>query len=178
MKADGIWANIFRLGTRKVSLIENLQNIPLFRDLTAKELRILEKVVHVRTYGAGDSVFVETEPGAGMYIIRTGRVDIVLNYKKETPIVLAELAAGDFFGEMALLGDNSRSATALARERSELIGFFHSDLIEITNIHPAMGAKISLGLAKTLAERLRFTNSQLRNMWEIRGLDERGNNAP
>jgi len=78
----------------------------------------------------------------------------------------------------ASIADNSRSATALARERSELIGFFHSDLIEITNIHPAMGAKISLGLAKTLAERLRFTNSQLRNMWEIRGLDERGNNAP
>jgi CRP/FNR family transcriptional regulator, cyclic AMP receptor protein len=177
MKADGIWANIFRLNRQKESLTEILQNIPLFRDLTSKELKILERVVHIRTYTADESVFVETEPGAGMYIIRSGRIDIVLNYKRETPLMLAELVAGDFFGEMALLGDTSRSATALARERSELIGFFHSDLTEITNVHPAMGAKISLGLAKTLAERLRFTNTQLRDIWEIRGLDDRGSDV-
>jgi signal-transduction protein with cAMP-binding, CBS, and nucleotidyltransferase domain len=76
MKADGIWANIFRFGARKDSLAEILQNIPLFRDLTVKELKILERVVHIRTYEAGEAVFVETELGAGMYIIRTGRVDI------------------------------------------------------------------------------------------------------
>ncbi len=172
MKADGIWANIFRLGSRKESLAEILQTIPLFRDLTTKELRILEQIVHIRTYGAGEPVFVETEPGAGMYVIRTGRVDIVLRPKAENPLMLAELESGDFFGEMALLGDTSRSATALARERSELIGFFHPDLIEIINIHPSMGAKISLGLAKTLAERLRYTNAQLRDIWEIRGSNE------
>jgi len=172
MKADGIWSNIFRLGPRKESLAENLQNIPLFHSLTPKELRILERVVHVRTYHAGEPIFVETEPGAGMYIIRSGRVDIVLNHKRENPLMLAELEAGDFFGEMALLGDTARSATAVARERSELIGFFHPDLIEIINIHPSTGAKISLGLAETLAERLRYTNAQLRDIWEIRGPDE------
>jgi CRP-like cAMP-binding protein len=171
MKANGIWANIFRLGTQKESLAETLHNIPLFSDLTAKELKILERVVHIRTYAGGEPVFMETEPGAGMYIIRSGRVDIVLNQKNANPLTLAELVAGDFFGEMALLGDTSRSATARAREKSELIGFFHPDLIEIINIHPSMGAKISLGLAHTLADRLRYTNAQLRDIWEIRGSD-------
>jgi len=173
MKLDGPWVNIFKLGTRKGSLGEVLQNIPLFRELTAKELRILESVVHIRTYEAGEPVFMETEPGAGMYVIRAGRVDIVLNHKKENRITLAELAAGDFFGEMALLGDTSRSATAVARERSELIGFFHPDLIEIINIHPSMGAKITVGLARILADRLRYTNAQLRDVWEIRGSREK-----
>lgn len=53
-----------------------------------------------------------------------------------------------------------------------MIGFFHPDLIEIIDPHPAMGAKISFGLAKTLADRLRYTNEQLREVWEIRGPNE------
>src|SRR5215471_454079 len=111
MRADGIWSNIFRFGTRKESLAETLQTIPLFHDLSPKELKILDSVVHVRTYEAGEPVFVETEPGAGMYVIRYGRVDIVLQHRTENRIILAELEPGDFFGEMALLGGTSRSAT-------------------------------------------------------------------
>ena len=107
-----------------------------------------------------------------MYVIRSGRIDIVLKHNTESPILLAELEPGDFFGEMALLGDTSRSATAVSRERSELIGFFQPDLLEIINLHPAMGAKITFGLAKTLSERLRYTNTQLREIWEIRGPHE------
>ena len=172
MQTDGIWSNIFRLGSRKESLAEILQTIPLFQDLSPKELRILERVVHIRTYQTGETVFVETEPGAGMYVIRSGRVDIVLQHKSDHPLILAELESGDFFGEMALLGDTSRSATGVARDRSELIGFFHPDLAEIISLYPGMGAKISFGLAKTLAERLRYTNTQLRDIWEIRGHEE------
>src|SRR5262249_39597455 len=149
-----------------------LHNIPLFQELSPKELRILERAVHIRTYEPNEPVFVETEPGAGMYVIKSGRIEVVLKYKSESVMVLSELGTGDFFGDMALLGYTSRSATALARERSELIGFFHPDLLELINLHPDMGAKISLGLARTLAERLRYTNAQLRDIWEIRGPDE------
>src|SRR3990172_563380 len=131
MGADGIWGNIFRLSHRKESLAEILQTVPLFRDLSPKELKILEHVVHIRSYQAGENIFVETEPGAGMYVIRSGRVDIVLRHNTSNPLLLAELESGDFFGEMALLGDTSRSATAVAREQSSLIGFFHPDLMEI-----------------------------------------------
>ena len=172
MKTDGIWANIFRLSPREESLAEILQNVPLFSALTPKELRVLEGLVHIRSYQPGEAVFVESEPGAGMYVIKSGRVDIMLKQRSENPLVLAELETGDFFGEMALLGDSARSATAIARERSELIGFFHPDLEELMRLHPVTGAKVAFGLAQTLAERLRYTNSQLREVWEIRGPHE------
>jgi len=168
MKRDGIWSSIFRLSRQPESLADILRNIPLFADLTPKELKVLEEAVHRRTYQPGETVFVETEPGAGMYVIQSGHVDIIRHHKSETPLLLAELEHGEFFGEMALLGDTSRSATAIARERSELIGFFHPDLLEIIKLHPQIGAKIALGLSRTLAERLRYTNDQLREIWDIR----------
>ncbi len=173
MKADGIWGNIFRIGQRKDPLAEILKNVPLFKDLTMKELRILEKLVHARTYKQGEAVFVESEPGSGMYVIRSGHVDVVLKDPSGQQMVLAELGPGDFFWEMALLGDSTRSASAISRDHSELIGFFHPDLEEIINLHPAMGAKITFGLAKTLSERLRFTNEQLRDVWGIREQHEK-----
>ena len=169
MKADGIWANIFRFGSRNQPLSEILHNIPLFQGLTPKELRILAHAVHVRTYQTEETVFSEAEPGAGMYVIRSGKVDILLKQENQTSTLLAELEAGDFFGEMALLGDSTRSATAVSRQQSELIGFFQPDLLELINLHPVIGAKISFGLAKTLAERLHFTNSQLREVSDLRG---------
>jgi CRP-like cAMP-binding protein len=172
MRTDGIWGNIFRFSRRQEPLIEILHNVPLFREFTEKELRVLEGLVHVRTYQPGEAVFVESEPGAGMYVIRSGRVDIKLKHRSEQPLLLAELQTGDFFGEMALLGDSARSATAMARERSDLIGFFHPDLEELMELHPMIGAKIAFGLAHTLAERLRYTNSQLREVWEIRGASD------
>ena len=169
MKTDGIWGNIFRFSKRQESLAEILHHVPLFRELSPKELRILEGLVHIRTYQTGEAVFVESEPGAGMYVIKSGHVDIKLKHRTEQPLLLAELQPGDFFGEMALLGDSARSATAVARERSELIGFFHPDLQELMDLHPVIGAKIAFGLAHTLAERLRYTNTQLREVWEVRG---------
>jgi putative permease len=132
------------------NLADILHQIPLFRELTAKELRVLQNVVHIRKYAASEPVFVEAEPGAGMYIIRMGRVNIVLHHKSDNPVILSELHEGDFFGEMALLGDTERSASAIAQEQSELIGFFNPDLIEIISVYPQMGSKISLGLATTL----------------------------
>ena len=172
MKADGIWGSIFRLNKKKESLADILLNIPLFSDLTRKESRVLEEAVHRRTYQPGETVFVETEPAAGMYVIQSGHVDIVLHHRSDSPMLLAELDPGDFFGEMALLGDTTRSATAVARDPSELIGFFHADLLDIINLHPHIGAKIAFGLSKTLADRLRYTNAQLRDIWQIRGPNE------
>src|SRR5436190_17312929 len=99
MKQDGLWSNIFRSKRQEESLAEILHEIPLFRELTSKELRVLQNIVHIRKYEAGEAVFLEGEPGAGMYVIRKGSVNVVLNYKSDNLVVLSELREGDFFGE-------------------------------------------------------------------------------
>lgn len=167
MQTDGIWSNIFRLGRANPGMSELLRKVPISRDLNDRELKTLETIVHLRTYKAEETVFVESEPGVGMYVINSGGVDVLLNQDSDEPLYLAQLEPGDFFGEMALLGEGLRSATARTRKKSDLIGLFHPDLVEIMNLHPIMGAKITLGLSKTLAERLRFTNNQLREIWAI-----------
>jgi CRP-like cAMP-binding protein len=169
---DGVWGSFLRFGGKNASRTEILRRIPLFSELSWKDLKTLEHVVHDRIYEPGETIFYETEPGAGMYVIRTGKVNIVLNQYSGNPIVLAELHPGDFFGEMALLGNMTRSATAVAAEHSELIGFFHPDLIELIQLDPQIGARISIGLARTLANRLRYTSTQLREVWQVRGARE------
>lgn len=161
MKPDGIWGRISHLNRRTDSVADILHRVPLFADLSAKELRVLEEAVHRRSYHPGETVFVEGDPGAGMFVIESGRVDILMRHGTANPMLLAELESGDFFGEMALLQNTPRSATAIAREQSDLIGFFQPDFMEIHKLHPQTAARIALGLAQTLAERLRHTNTQL-----------------
>jgi CRP-like cAMP-binding protein len=168
MGLDGIWGNVFRFDRSENTLLEVLQAVPLFADLSPKELRVVGQVVHLRTFATGEPVFGEGDPGAAMYVIQSGQVNVTLKRESFHPIVLAELVAGDFFGEMALLGENSRCATAIAQERSSVIGFSHPDLVDIIETHPRMGARICLGLARTLADRLRYTNAQLREIWDMR----------
>ena len=98
----------------KEDLSEILRHVPIFRDLNQRELQILTRIVHTRSYQPDEIIFMENEPGAGMYVIESGGVDIILNHASDKPLYLAQLDAGDFFGEMALLGDPERSATARA----------------------------------------------------------------
>jgi CRP/FNR family cyclic AMP-dependent transcriptional regulator len=148
MQTDGIWANIFRLGHTRETFPDTLRRVPMFKELGDRELRTLSALVHTRTYKSDELIFMEKEPGAGMYVVLSGGVDILLDHESEKPLLLAQLEAGDFFGEMALLGEGERSATARARESSELIGFFHPDLIELMGLHPGTGARITLGSAQ------------------------------
>ena len=76
-------------------------------------------------------------------------------------IIFATLQSGDFFGEMALLDNEPRSATAIAIEPSKLVGFFKTDLLTLMNRDPKSGNKIMLDLSRVLGERLRQTNAEL-----------------
>jgi len=86
-------------------------------------------------------------------LIRSGGVEIKAGEK-----LLAELQSGDFFGEVALIIDEPRTADALATEDSELIFFLRSDLEEWIQRSPSNGAQFMLNIAKVLAARLRHTN--------------------
>jgi CRP/FNR family cyclic AMP-dependent transcriptional regulator len=155
------WGNIFK-GRNGADRDANrlLQEIPLFAGLRKGELREVERLVHRRLYKDGEVIFWEGEPGVGIYIIQKGVVGIYKAGQKE----LARLQAGDFFGEMALLEDDCRSATAVASGETCLFGLIHPDLFDLIDRKPQLGVKLLSALANILARRLRLTNQDLQRL--------------
>lgn len=133
-----------------------LQSIKIFEELSWLELRRLELIIHRRTYDPGEVVFYEGEPGVGMYIVHAGKIDLIKEgHAKERP--LTTFRTGDFFGEVALLTEMPRTATAKAAESTVLLGFFRPDLLNLLTSHPKMGSKVLLGIAQVVATRLVHT---------------------
>lgn len=138
-----------------------LAKVPIFSKLTWQEIRTIEQNIHIRNYGPNESVFKQGDPGSGMYIIVHGTVGIYLEIPNQESQKLAELAEGDFFGEIALLDESPRSAAAVAIENSMIIGFYRPDLMNLLKIKPSLGGKILLALSGVLATRLRATDEEL-----------------
>jgi len=156
MQEDTMWGNIFgREEKKEFSIYAVLAKIPIFKELSKKELRAVERILHRRTYKENEVLFNEGDPGVGMYIIEKGRVNIILGKEQK---LLATLSNGEFFGEIALLSEIPRTASAVAAMASSILGFFQSDLFGLLETNPSMGNKILLKLAQMIADRLRFSN--------------------
>ena len=138
-----------------------LSGVPIFSQLSSRELRQVSSIVHQRQYVSGELVFTQGDPGLGMYVIEHGKVEIIFRDDAGTEKKLAVLADGDFFGELSLLDESPRSATALAKTESKIIGFFRPDLIDLLSRSPKLGTKILFKLGEVIGTRLRVTNEQL-----------------
>ena len=130
-----------------------LANTELFCNLTERELKIVDAFVHDRQFLAGEVVFDAGEEGQALYIIVSGAAAIYLPGQYETP--LAELKAGDFFGELGLLDDWPRSAQVRASAPSELAVLFRGDFERLMDAHAQIASKIAMQLARHLGQRLR-----------------------
>jgi CRP/FNR family cyclic AMP-dependent transcriptional regulator len=162
---DHLWGNIFKEKSedqRDIGIL--LKKIPLFAELRKGELKQIVRLIHSRQYQSGEVIFWEEEPGVGMYIIQKGEVGIYKDYAKADQRELARLEPGDFFGEMALLEDDWRSATAVALSETHLFGLIHPDLFDLFGRKPELGVKLLSTLANILARRLRKTNQDLQRL--------------
>ena len=156
MKA--IYQNYFKKGNDVNPIIRVLENVPIFEHLTEKELSEVVRLTHERTYKKDEHVFKKLAPAEGMYVILDGGV-LITDSDSET--IFATLESGDFFGELALLDEEPRSASAISTMPSRLIGFFRTDLLTLMKRSPELGNKILLNLSRVLGERLRRTNQEL-----------------
>jgi len=164
-KIDLIWGNIFKdKKNQSQNLRFFLKNIPLFAKLGKRELREIEHMAHRRQYKKQEVIFWQNEPGVGMYIVQSGVVAIFSDYNTPEQKQLAILGPNEFFGEMALLEDDNRSATAVAISETQLIGVFHPDLFDLFQRKPELGVKVLSTLAGMLSLRLRKTNLELQQL--------------
>jgi CRP/FNR family cyclic AMP-dependent transcriptional regulator len=102
-----------------------------------------------------------------MYVIENGKIGIYKNFDDNSKEELAVLQSGEFFGEMALLDESARSATAVALDNTSVLGLFRHDLFNLINRKPKLGNKILLKLAQMLAERLRLSNDELQEVKQL-----------
>ncbi|MDQ3262822.1 MAG: cyclic nucleotide-binding domain-containing protein [Myxococcota bacterium] len=144
------------------SALEALRAVPLFSDLKNSELKRLLRIMHDRTYQSGEVIFREGDLGAGMFIIKRGAVSIVITLPGGAEREITRLTERQFFGEIALLEDAPRSASAVATERTEVLGFFEPDLEGLMERDTKLGSRVLWQLARLMATRLRTTNESLR----------------
>lgn len=117
------------------------------------DFSILERLgAPFRHFAAGEKIFLEEEVGSAMYMVRSGRVDVITY-----GIVLENVRAGGIFGEMALIDDAPRSAAAIAAEPTEVVAIDKPTFLAVVRADPQFALKV-MGL---LATRLRRMNKQI-----------------
>ncbi len=140
---------------------EFLRSLTLCNGLKERELGYLLQSFHSRVYNEGEVLFLEGDIGRALFVVETGRVELSKINPDGKPQRIAELKKGDFFGEMALLEQMPRSASATALEKSKILLLYRSKLDEILYHHPKVGVSIMSHLARLLSARLRKTSEQL-----------------
>jgi CRP/FNR family transcriptional regulator, cyclic AMP receptor protein len=134
-----------------------LGRVPLFADLTEPDLRQLAQVAVPRSYEAGQVVFREGDPGDTCFVIRSGSARVTRRHSDGRVITLIELRPGAIFGELAMFGGETRSATVEVLEPMRALGILAADLRRLIMRHPEIGLKMLEGLAN----RLRAANERI-----------------
>lgn len=133
-----------------------LKKVPIFSELAGRDLERLARIMVLRSVKAGEAVIEEGDQAAGVFIITSGRMEVVRGGGQREQ-VLATLGPGDFFGEMALFEGFPRNATVRALEDSECLAMTRWDFLAELKNHP----EIAVAMLPVLVRRLRAVEAQL-----------------
>jgi CRP/FNR family transcriptional regulator, cyclic AMP receptor protein len=126
--------------------VELLQRVPLFADFDRGDLQRLARSFKERTFAAGSTVSAEGKSGAGFFVIESGEATVTVRDTER-----AKLGPGDYFGEIALIDDGSRSATVTADSELRCYGLTSWEFRPLVESN----ASIAWRLLETMAQRLR-----------------------
>jgi len=127
-----------------------LKKVSWFQDLDDRSLDAIEKAAVEQSYKPGQEIVRQGDTGVGAFIIRSGKVEVVQD-RDGKATKLATLGPGEVIGEMALLDEFPRSATAKAIEPTTVLGIQRWHFLGILQSHP----QLALALLPILSKRLR-----------------------
>jgi CRP/FNR family cyclic AMP-dependent transcriptional regulator len=142
---------------RVMDTTQLLRSIPLFDGLIEDDLSALAGELKPRAFQAGELIFAQGDAGNAMYIVESGDVNIHLAGEASRRISLADLARGEFFGELALFDEQLRSASALATTDVVVLELQHARLERYLAGRP----RAAMAILRTMSQRLRQTNTLL-----------------
>jgi len=138
--------------------LEALRSVPLFASLDDTAARHLRSLLRVQDVKSGAPIFRRGDSGDSLCLIESGRVRISMTDEVEKRIVLAELAEGDFFGEIALVDGEPRTADATAIEDARLAVLSREDFLRFVRSDP----DVAMEMISAVSHRLRRTDDLLR----------------
>ena len=134
-------------------LKNELLQTTIFKTLTQPEISKVSKHLQIRKFRKGERVFYEGDLGSALFIVLRGNVQISrISGAKKT--IFADLGKGTFFGELALVHDVPRTASAVVTEETMLVCLFRHDFEKIIKHYPLLGNKLLSIINKILAQRL------------------------
>ena len=144
-----------------------MQSLDIFKDLTPKQLQKVKKYMHPLQFKKSDIVFQEGDPGDKIYFILSGGVSVIAKLSQNGRARrLATFGEGVFFGDMAILEQQPRSATVRADSETELLYMTVDDFQHLVKKESLLASKMLLGMARELSYRLRLTTIEVRTLEE------------
>jgi CRP-like cAMP-binding protein len=132
-----------------MAIIEEVAAVPLFNALSDDQLKEIADWFHVQNVGEGLKLVGEGAPGYTFFILVDGAA--VVTHEGER---LATLGRGDYFGEMAILGDGRRTATVTSTETVRLLVMFGTEFRRLEAAHPEIAARITEAMQARIARRI------------------------
>ena len=133
-----------------------LKQSKLFGSLGPEELRFLETAAVEREYAAKETIFQEGDKGDGMYVVLEGEVRISALVTQQERRVLSRIGPGDYFGEMAVLDAEPRSATASAEKTTRAVFIPREKILELLERSP----QLAISFVRDFSQRMREFNRQ------------------
>jgi CRP-like cAMP-binding protein len=130
-----------------------LARVPLFTGLNTKQLRGLAKTAARRKYGAGDEIITQGEGGIGLFVVLSGEADVVHTRIDGESVVVDTFGPTDFFGELAMLHDQPRTATVIATAPTECLVLSRWEFVAELKTD----AEMAVVILQELAERFQRT---------------------
>lgn len=140
-----------------MSVVDILRRVPLFAHVGDEELGRLAAMARERPYPRNSVIVFADDPGDALYVVAAGQVKVVLVGEDGREVILAVLGPGDFFGELALIDDEPRSAHVMAMDDARLLVLRRDDFERVLEAYP----RIALALLRALSRRLRRADDQI-----------------
>lgn len=154
--------------------IDLLDSNQLFQGLSSDQLCQISDLLYRREYDNGEVICSSGDPATALYLIEEGGVEVVIEESTQEKKRLAELSAGDFFGERALCKDLTRTATARSTDHTVLYVLFRQELMELVHRERDLGIKLLSNLVEVLGDRLQSANNKIQNLMLNPDSDEAG----
>ena len=144
--------------------MEFLKNSMVFSELEEVDLKILLPLFKKSEIKAGKTVFIENMPGESLFLIESGEVEISKMLSEGDEQLLVTISPGEVFGELAIMDEAPRSATARVCEDSLLWRIEKSDYDHLCRDHPSTALHFARNLIRLFCKRIRDNNQDYREM--------------